>query len=158
MSFARRFADWTMRHLTSDKILLVARYGVSGILLFCVDFLVFYILFEVMEFKLYWSQWAARLTGAACGFFLHHRYTFGFQDFFLDKIALKQTVLYVFSFFFVLLISPIVVEFFITTNVFGILISKILSEMILILMTFIITFYIFSTLGNTRNSRRNEKP
>jgi putative flippase GtrA len=117
-----------------DGVSQMARYIAVGASLFAIDYGVFYFLSQYLGFAIATAQLASRSTGAAVGFMAHRNVTFRSTQ--SGMRLATQGVKYTMVLLFTLLISPILVIFFMhlfTQNSFY---AKISTEIILTTTSF----------------------
>ncbi|WP_201217662.1 GtrA family protein [Halochromatium roseum] len=119
------------------------RYLMVGIVLFMIDWVVFYSMLLVMEASIDMAQIVSRACGASCGFVVH-KY-FSFRE--LTRLRSSRTVYQGFGYFLValfnIMISPLLLNLVLMLTADTLFISKIILEMILVLQTYLLMLLVF---------------
>jgi len=138
-----------IRRLLSSQLF---RFLLSGGTLFVIDLAAFIICRKVFGIDVFWSEFIARVTGAATGFVLHKFFTFANPKGESAVGARKQGAGYVATVSFNLVFGPFLVSWLVVLLHPYELMAKILGSVLLAFETFIIYRFIF------RESKPHETP
>ena len=132
-----------LKKRTDSDYFLLGRYGLVGILLFSIDFLV-YTLLIISGYEPGLAQFCARGIGAISGYFLHRYFTFR-KSTINTNIFFREGPAYLGLVCFNIVISPWLVSYLATATK-GPFLGKITSECFLVAFTFfIMRFHIFKS-------------
>ncbi|MBL4836730.1 MAG: GtrA family protein [Kordiimonadaceae bacterium] len=143
-------------NIQPENLQRVGRYLLVGVALFLLDYAVFYLLHIPGAIELHLAQWAARITGAIAGFYLHHQFTFRAGTFSLSKLLAKRSLLYGVGFFSILLISPVIVSFVLSLVEGHLFLAKLISECLFICLSYSINHYVFVHVNNDQSAHESK--
>ena len=126
----------------------MGRYLVTGATLFVIDLCTFLLLVKIGGVPPAPAQLVSRATGALTGFFAHRHFTFrdSLRDPRYEVASQGSGYLIVATVMF--LISPFVLSFFLTLTQGRLVVAKLITEPILVIMTFVCLRYVFRKRGN----------